>query len=65
LGAKGNFHYPLVEKLDTYTGILLGYNVVSSNGPEQEPRMIILLHQAVFNGRGLSVEDTISRKLLQ
>ena len=30
LGAKGNFHYPLVEKLDTYTGILLGYNIVTS-----------------------------------
>jgi hypothetical protein len=29
LGARGNFHYPLLEKLDTYTGLLLGYNVVS------------------------------------
>jgi len=29
LGARGNFHYPLVEKLDTYTGLLLGYNIVS------------------------------------
>jgi hypothetical protein len=29
LGARGNFHYPLVEKLDTYTGLLLAYNVVS------------------------------------
>jgi len=30
LGVKGNFHYPLVEKLDTYTGLLLGYNIVTS-----------------------------------
>ena len=30
LGVRGNFHYPLVEKLDTYTGLLLGYNIVSS-----------------------------------
>ncbi len=30
LGAKGNFHYPLVENLDTYTGLLLGYNIVTS-----------------------------------
>jgi len=30
LGVKGNFHYPLAEKLDTYTGILLGYNIVTS-----------------------------------
>lgn len=29
LGARGNFHYPLLDKLDTYTGLLLGYNVVS------------------------------------
>ncbi|MCX6261907.1 MAG: hypothetical protein NTY95_13945 [Bacteroidia bacterium] len=29
LGARGNFHYPLVEKLDTYAGFLLGYNFVS------------------------------------
>lgn len=30
LGAKGNFHYPLVDKLDTYTGLLLGYNIYSA-----------------------------------
>ena len=30
LGVRGNFHYPLVNKLDTYTGLLLGYNVASS-----------------------------------
>ncbi len=26
-GARGSFHYPLVDKLDTYTGLMLGYNV--------------------------------------
>jgi len=40
LGVKGNFHYPLVEKLDTYTGLLLGYNIVTSkwtgSGPEDD-----------------------------
>lgn len=30
LGARGTFHYPLVDKLDTYTGLMLGYQVVSS-----------------------------------
>lgn len=30
IGVKGNFHYPLLEKLDTYTGLLIGYNVSSS-----------------------------------
>lgn len=30
VGARGNLHYPLVDKLDTYAGLLLGYNVVTS-----------------------------------
>lgn len=30
IGARGSFHYPLVDNLDTYAGILLGYNVVSA-----------------------------------
>ncbi len=30
IGARGSFHYPLVEKLDTYAGVLLGYNIASS-----------------------------------
>lgn len=30
IGARGSFHYPLVNKLDTYAGILLGYNISSS-----------------------------------
>ena len=30
IGARGNFHYPLVDKLDTYVGILLGYNIATS-----------------------------------
>ena len=30
IGVRGNFHYPLVDKLDTYTGLLLGYNVSSA-----------------------------------
>ncbi len=30
VGVRGNFHYPLVNKLDTYTGLLLGYNISSS-----------------------------------
>ncbi|MCF6365147.1 MAG: hypothetical protein L3J35_03000 [Bacteroidales bacterium] len=29
IGARGSFHYPLVEKLDTYAGMMLGYNIVS------------------------------------
>ena len=30
IGAMGAFHYPLVDKLDTYAGIGLGYNIVSA-----------------------------------
>lgn len=30
VGARGVFHYPLVDKLDTYTGLLLGYNIATS-----------------------------------
>lgn len=30
LGARGAVHYQLVDKLDTYTGLMLGYNIVSS-----------------------------------
>lgn len=30
IGARGAFHYQFIEKLDTYTGLMLGYNVVSS-----------------------------------
>ena len=30
IGARGTFHYPLVDKIDTYTGMLLGYRIVSS-----------------------------------
>ncbi len=27
IGARGSFHYPLVDKLDTYTGLLIGYDI--------------------------------------
>jgi hypothetical protein len=30
IGARGTFHYPLVNKLDTYTGLVLGYNISNS-----------------------------------
>ncbi len=30
VGAGGLFHYPLVDKLDTYAGVLLGYNIASA-----------------------------------
>jgi hypothetical protein len=30
LGPRGTFHYNFIENLDTYTGLLIGYNVVTS-----------------------------------
>ena len=30
VAARGTFHYPLVDKLDTYAGLALGYNAVSA-----------------------------------
>lgn len=30
LGARGSVHYPFVEKLDTYAGLMLGYNISTS-----------------------------------
>lgn len=29
IGVRGNFHYPLVDMLDTYSGLLLGYDIVN------------------------------------
>lgn len=33
LGARGAFHYPLVENLDTYAGLMLGFDIYSDNDP--------------------------------
>lgn len=30
IGARGSLHYAFVDKLDTYTGLLLGYDIVSA-----------------------------------
>jgi hypothetical protein len=30
LGARGAFHYQFVDKLDTYAGLMLGYNIATS-----------------------------------
>jgi hypothetical protein len=30
IGVRGNFHYPLIDKLDTYTGLLLGCDIATS-----------------------------------
>jgi hypothetical protein len=30
-GARGSFHYPLLNNVDTYTGLMLGYEIVSAS----------------------------------
>jgi len=31
IGPRANFHYPFVDNLDIYAGLMIGYNIVSSN----------------------------------
>jgi hypothetical protein len=31
LGIRGAFHYQFIDKLDTYAGLLIGYDIVSGN----------------------------------
>lgn len=37
IGARGNYHYSFVENLDTYAGLLLGYNIVNSSATGEWP----------------------------
>jgi hypothetical protein len=37
IGARGNYHYNFHEKIDTYAGLLLGYNIVSSKATGDWP----------------------------
>ena len=30
IGARGSFHYPFVDKLDTYTGLMAGYGIITN-----------------------------------
>lgn len=30
IGARGSLHYQVIDQLDTYTGLMLGYNIVST-----------------------------------
>lgn len=32
IGARGSFHYQFVNKLDTYAGLMIGYDIVSGDG---------------------------------
>lgn len=37
IGARGNYHYNFLEQLDTYAGLMLGFNVISSKATGDWP----------------------------
>ena len=37
VGVRGMFHYEFIEKLDTYAGVMLGYDIVSHSQPDNLP----------------------------
>jgi hypothetical protein len=54
LGVRGAFHYQFVDKLDTYAGAMLGYNIVSSkwkgSGISTDPTSVSGLTYSTFVG---------------
>lgn len=36
IGARGTLHYAFIDKLDTYTGLMLGYNIVNFKWKDNE-----------------------------
>lgn len=48
LAARGAFHYPLVEKLDTYAGLALGYNIVTVKETGNVPSGVTATGSAVY-----------------
>jgi hypothetical protein len=37
IGARGNYHYNFVEQLDTYGGLMLGYNILNAKATGEWP----------------------------
>jgi hypothetical protein len=49
IGPRASFHYNPIDKLDTYGGLMMGYNIVSSSGddgwkPDNKSRFIQALY---------------------
>ncbi|MBK6966075.1 MAG: hypothetical protein IPH20_19675 [Bacteroidales bacterium] len=65
IGARGTFHYPLVEKLDTYTGIMLGVNIVTDKSfGDIDPHTITALQLPVPFLHGMPAVAIISATIL-
>lgn len=67
LGARGAFHYQLIDKFDTYAGLMLGYNAVGSKyyGPElgaftPEPTGVSGLGFSAFIGARYQVSNNLA-----
>lgn len=50
VGARGSFHYSFIEKLNTYTGISLGYNIVSAKSDYKEISSFSAEESALYIG---------------
>ncbi|MDA3879493.1 MAG: hypothetical protein PF436_03820 [Prolixibacteraceae bacterium] len=53
-GARGTFHYPLIEKIDTYVGLGVGFNL----GIETKEKMI--WHPNFVIGANFPINDDIT-----
>lgn len=58
IGPRGTFHYPLVEKLDTYAGLMIGYNIYSDNDPSDFYNFGGLVSSWFLGGRYYFSEST-------
>jgi opacity protein-like surface antigen len=65
IGARGSFHYPLAKKLDTYTGLILGYNVVTAKEFGTNPIYDTIHNPVALLIPGLLVQGIISATNLQ
>ncbi len=50
LGARGAVHYDFVEKLDTYGGLMLGYNVASASNYGDYGNLSVSAGGFIFSG---------------
>lgn len=52
-GARGSYHFYRTEKLDTYAGLMLGYNIASAKYKESTPSGSVVLADPKVGGFAL------------
>lgn len=50
IGARGAYHHPLIEEFDTYAGLMLGYNVISTRIEPNQPNALLSNSYAFLGG---------------